>query len=107
MTDHEREKKRCLEWGSNPRLHRRIELKSTALDQLGHRGIPANSEIVWKRRIQIKKKVLYGSLAKKNTPLAGFEPATPGLEVRCAIRCATEAITILVGLEPTTARSEV
>ena len=25
-------KKKCLEWGSNPRLHRRIELKSTALD---------------------------------------------------------------------------
>ena len=25
-------KKDCLEWGSNPRLHRRIELKSTALD---------------------------------------------------------------------------
>ena len=24
--------KKCLEWGSNPRLHRRIELKSTALD---------------------------------------------------------------------------
>ena len=28
---------------------------------------------------------------KKKTPPAGFEPATPGLEVRCAIRCATEA----------------
>ena len=26
------QKKICLEWGSNPRLQRRIELKSTALD---------------------------------------------------------------------------
>ena len=29
---------------------------------------------------------------EKKTPPAGFEPATPGLEVRCAIRCAMEAI---------------
>ena len=42
-------------------------------------------------------------------PPAGFEPATFGLEVRRAIRCAMEAkkISTLVGLEPTTARSEV
>ena len=28
---------------------------------------------------------------KKTAPQVGFEPTTPGLEVRCAIHCATEA----------------
>ena len=44
----------------------------------------------------------------KNTPPVGFEPTTPGLEVRCAIQLRHGGvITTLVGLEPTTARSEV
>ena len=30
-------------------------------------------------------------IISKTAPLVGFEPTTPGLEVRCAIRCATEA----------------
>ena len=35
-----KKKSKCLEWGSNPRLHRRIELKSTALD---HSAIEAGT----------------------------------------------------------------
>ena len=51
-------------------------------------------------------KVLF--LLKKKTPPEGFEPSTPGLEVRCAIQLRHGGvITTLVGLEPTTARSEV
>ena len=45
---------------------------------------------------------------QKKTPPEGFEPSTPGLEVRCAIQLRHGGvITTLVGLEPTTARSEV
>ena len=35
-------KKKCLEWGSNPRLHRRIELKSTALDHSAIEALVSN-----------------------------------------------------------------
>lgn len=31
-----------------------------------------------------------------NTPCAGLEPATPGLEVRCAIHCANRATLLIV-----------
>ena len=40
---------------------------------------------------------------KAKTPPAGFEPATPGLEVRCAIQLRHGGKPTLVGLEPTTA----
>ena len=33
-----------------------------------------------------------GTLAKAKVPLAGLEPATPGLEVQCAIHCATRVL---------------
>jgi hypothetical protein len=33
-------------------------------------------------------------------PWAGLEPATPGLEVRCAIHCATRAITLQITKKP-------
>ena len=36
-------KKKCLEWGSNPRLHRRTELKSAALD---HSAIEASVKTI-------------------------------------------------------------
>ena len=40
-------------------------------------------------------------------PLAGLEPATPRLEVWCAIHCATGANFPDMGLEPMTSRLKV
>ena len=39
-------------------------------------------KILWKKNFFSRKKIL----VKEKTPPAGFEPATPGLEVRCAIQ---------------------
>ena len=70
----------------------------------------------WYDRMMVREETLSTYKIKdvryksKNTPPAGLEPATFGLEVRRAIHCAMEAIkrdTTLVGLEPTTARFEV
>ena len=45
-------------------------------------------EIQNKKKKKKKKK-------KKIPPLTGHEPATPGLEVQCAIHCATRAYFII------------
>ena len=42
-------KKKCLEWGLNPRLHRRTELKSAALD---HSAIEALDSCVVKKTLK-------------------------------------------------------
>ena len=39
-----KKKSKCLEWGSNPRLHRRIELKSTALDHSAIEALLADDD---------------------------------------------------------------
>ena len=57
--------------GFEPTKHNAGDLKSPPFDQLGH--------------VSIWLKVL----------LAGFEPAIPGLEVRCVIHCATGACSAL------------
>ena len=70
--------------------------RSAAIAQLGERqtedlkvpgSIPGGGRLFFRLRLAWQKSVL-----GKKAPPAGFEPATFGLEVRRAIRCAMEAI---------------
>ena len=90
----------CLEWGSNPRLHRRIELKSTALD---HSAIEA---FLFVNVVFGKVCIFFCYKNKKNTS-SGIRTRNPRIRSPMRYPLRHGGFTTLVGLEPTTARSEV
>ena len=69
-----------------------VDFKSTALTTRPHYRSPIREQDRCGSRtrdLQMIFQSMSGECVCERLSSAGFEPATPGLEVRCAIRCAT------------------